>query len=118
LDESYWGQITLEGVVDRFAACATCVGYCRDSDRQEYADAIQSDAVKLATLLQSMDVAWIEKLLALAQAHPDPWVKYFALVFVGKSDPSRSLEGLKALANGDLGLVSANAEIALFQLSR
>lgn len=112
------GQLTVADVLRRFAGCASCVGYCRDSGRQEMADDIQDDVVKVVALLQAVDSRWIDSLLDMANAHSDPWVKYFALISVGKFDAVRSLGGLETVFADDLGLVSANAGMALFQLRK
>ena len=110
--------LTVAQVMSRFVACATSVGYCRDSGRQDFGDVIQGDVDKLTSLLRMIDSNWIDSLKGVVQSQADPWVKYFALISIGKVQPTCVIEELEALAHAEAGLSSAAAQMAVFQFRR
>lgn len=82
------------------------------------ADAVQVDIPSITATLGKLDAAWLHKLTDVGRSHADPWVRYFALVEVARIEPAGVSDDLKALAHAQLGLVSAAAQLAAFQLQR
>jgi hypothetical protein len=116
--EEISSELTIDEVVRRFVACAICVGYCRDSGRQDFADVVQEDAKGLFALLRKMSPDWMDILLELARTHDDLWVRYFALIYIGTVDPARAADGIHAIAEADKGFVSAAAMLERFRFGK
>lgn len=91
-------RLTIAQVISRFVACATSVGYCRDSGRQDVGDVIQCDIDKLISVLQMIDPNWIDSLGGFVQSQSDPWVRYFSLISIGKVQPTCVIDELETSA--------------------
>jgi hypothetical protein len=106
-------QITFEVLLRRFESCSTAIGYCLETGRTKLADELQDELMELGITMQFNSAGWMDELLRLVSTTSNPWVQFHSLVVIAKVEPRKAIDGLRFLADAEIGFVSADAFLAL-----
>src|SRR6266446_7415371 len=95
-----------EEALERFVACAICIGYCHDSGRSHLTDDFQRDMFGLHLLLGADEPSRLDVLSNLVATNSNPWVRYHAAILMlqsGRKDALPILEALEQQSGGMYG---------------
>lgn len=105
-----------DAAIDGFVKCAMSAGYCHDSGRSHFAEAIQEDLAAMFAMMGHTEVERQRRIVELCLHHESPWVQYYAAAIVLRFEPASALPVLDQLAQLPQGMVAVVANQALAYL--